>query len=209
VLPNSRSLRYDREKAKLVLSDEMEVDEMVAVQCAKCGQRADLSLSRYSVGLESRNLEFRGVITCSGDGHQWPMAIKTGNIVQSTEQMMPILESASLSQNVPAGIVQDIQEAERAHFAQLYKASVVMCRRAIQLGLGAPPHSITDGAFSRMLTDARERASPPLSARGLVLAEGVKDYGDAGAHREEEISAEDARTAIFSAVKVLNELFPP
>jgi len=137
------------------------------------------------------------------------MAIKTDDVVQSTEQMMPILESASLSQSVLAGIVQDIQEAERAHFAQLYKASVVMCRRAIQLGLGAPPHNITDGPFSRMLTDAQAKTPSSLSSRGFVLAEAVKDYGDAGAHRIEEISASDARTAIFSAVKVLNELFPP
>ena len=118
------------------------------------------------------------------------------------------LRAASLGQNVPAGLIQDIEEAERAHFAQVYKASAVMCRRAIQLGLAAPPHNITDGPFSKMLAEARTKTPPPLLHRGFVLAEVVKDYGDAGAHRTEDISALDARTAIFSAAKVLNELFP-
>ena len=136
------------------------------------------------------------------------MAIKTDNVIQSTEQMMPVIASADLSQNVPLGIKQDIQEAERAHFAQVYKASAVMCRRAIQLGLTEPPHNIADGPFNRMLGEAQSKTPPLMTPRGFLLAEGVKDYGDAGAHKIEKISAFDASSVILSAVKVLNELFP-
>ena len=181
---------------------------MVAIQCAQCQQQADLDLFRRSRSRDSRDLEFRGIVTCSGDEHRWPLAIKTDHIVQSVEQMMPVLEAATLTVNVRDGLRQDIEEAESAHFAQLYKASVVMCRRAVQLGLTAPPHNITDGPFSKMLGDAQAVVPQPLSPRGFIPAEGVKEYGDVGAHRVEEVSASDARTSIFSAVKVLNELFP-
>ena len=182
--------------------------EMVIIQCDKCGQLANLSLYRSAPNW-SQHLEFRGVITCDcGDKHTWPMAIKTDNIVQSTDQMMPVLESVNLNQDVPEGLEQDIQEAEKAHYAQIYKAGVVMCRRAIQLGLQESPHNIPDGPFGGMLKQAQAKAPPTLSPQGFALANGVRDYGDAGAHRRQELSASDARTAIFSAVRVLNELFP-
>ena len=130
------------------------------------------------------------------------------DVIKSTEEMMPVVASPSLHAAVPPGIVQDIQDAERAHFAQIYTASVVMCRRAAQLGLTEPPHNIPDGPFTRMIEDARQKTPQPLSARGFMQIEGVKDYGDGGAHRVEEISAADATTAIISTVAVLNELFP-
>ena len=180
---------------------------MVTVACAECGQRADLTLFRNSRSASSRDLEFSGTITCTGDQHEWPMAIKTDNLVQSTDQMMPVLESATLGPNVPDGLRQDIEEAESSHFARVYKASAVMCRRAVQLGLAEPPHNIADGPFSKMLEEAERREPPPLTPTGFIHAKTVKDYGDIGAHRTENISALDARTAVFSAVKVLNELF--
>lgn len=187
---------------------EEEMADLVTVECAQCGQHAGLGLSRTPRSNDPRYLEFRGIVTCSVEGHEWPMAIKTDNIVQFTEQMMPVLESANLNSKVPPGLVLDIKVAERAHFEQLYRPSTVMCRRAVQLGLMESPHCIPDASFSKMLDDAKAMTRPPLSSRGFLLAEDVKKYGDAGAHRTEDISPGDARSAIFSAVKVLNELFP-
>ena len=181
---------------------------MVAVKCAQCSQSADLSLGRNAINTSSRTLELSGTITCQGDGHQWPIRIQTDSILVGTEQMLPVVASGDLSPNVPDGLRQDILEAEKAHFCQVYKASVVMCRRAIQLALSALPHDVADGPFSRMLSEAQAKSPPVLSARGAILAEGVKDYGDGGAHRAEDITADHVRAAIFSAVNVLNELFP-
>ena len=180
---------------------------MPRIECDKCGRSAELRLTTSQSWPDAPKLELRGVVTCSGDGHQWPLAIRTDNLILSTEQMMPVMESANLNQGVPPGIVQDIQEAERAHFAQLYKASVVMCRRACQLALAEPPHNIPDGPFTGMIRAAQAKDPAPLSAIGFIHLEAVKDYGDLGAHKTKEVSAGDARSAIFSAAKVLDELF--
>ena len=194
------------EDAKLPVNQNGEA-EMVAVACVECGQTADLGLMRKQRTQSSRDLELRGTITCSGDQHEWPIAIKTDNVIQSTEQAMPVLESATLDTNVPEGLRQDIKEAESAHFARVYKASAVMCRRAVQLGLAETPHEIADGPFTKMIEEAEGREPKLLSPIGFTNLRAVKDYGDIGAHRIEEITAPDARTAIFSAVRVLNELF--
>lgn len=184
---------------------------MPIIECSRCHQTADLSLRSHRKARGNTNeFEFRGIVKCScTHRHEWPLAIKTNDIIHSTEGMMPVMDSANLNENVPEGLKQDIQEAERAHFSQLFKACVVMCRRAIQVGLSQPPHNIADASFTKMLKEAQEKTPPPLSARGFVLVEGIKDYGDAGAHRIEDIQALDARTAIFSTVRVLNELFQP
>jgi len=95
---------------------------------------------------------------------------------------MPVSESTNLTSAVPEGLKQDIEEAESDHFAQSYKSSVVMCRRAIQLGLQEAPHGINDGPFSRMLQEARTKTPPVLTTRTDSLVEAIKDYGDGGAH---------------------------
>ncbi len=180
---------------------------MPLVECDECGQHAEIGLHHPVRSNTKRFLELRGIVTCD-DGHKWPVAIKTNDVIVATDSIMPVVASADLNTGVPLGLRQDIEEAEHAHFAQVYKASVVMCRRAIQLGFTEPPHNIADGPFSTMLKQAQTKSPPPLSPRGFILTEGVKDYGDVGAHRKEEISALDARTVISHAVTVLNELFP-
>jgi hypothetical protein len=195
----------NHERTKLSLDQDRE-QEMIIIECAKCGQSALLSLQRPGVTNLSNDLEFRGIVRCSGEGHEWPMAIKTDNIIQNTAQMMPVLESTSLSQKVPVGIVQDIQEAERDHFAQSYKSAVVMCRRALQLAL--EDKGVTGRTLGPMLTTARSMTPPLLSARTDALAEGIKDYGDGGAHRREDIDAATAALVIHVTAQALNEIFP-
>ena len=198
----------ERLGATLPPGDEQEVEDVPKVECAKCGQAAEIRFSRGGYSHGQRALEFRGVITCTcEDGHQWPMAIGTNDLVLSTEQMMPVQESDNLNEAVPPGLIQDIEEAERCHFTQVYKASVVMCRRACQLGLAFKPHCIPDGPFTQMIEKAKDKDPAPLTPGGFIRLDTVKDYGDTGAHRTEEIAAGEARDAIFSAVKVLNELF--
>ena len=105
-------------------------EEMVNLECSECGHPGKLTLRSNYVGSQSAFV-LHGTVTCSKDGHEWPISVKTNNIPLSTEQEMPVLESQNLGGNVPDGLVEDIREAERAHFARVYKASVVMCRRAV------------------------------------------------------------------------------
>jgi len=119
--------------------------------------------------------------------------------------MMPISESTNLLPGVPLGIQQDVQEAERCHFAQCYKASVVMCRRALQLGL--IEKGISDTRLKTMIQNASDKGI--LTGRNVALAESIKDFGDGGAHRPENITAQDANLTIYACVGLLNEMFKP
>ena len=69
-----------------------------------------------------------GVITCLVDGHRWPVKM-VNRIVTNTSESMPGAGSADLNTTIPPGLVEDVEEAERCHFMQAYKATVVMCKR--------------------------------------------------------------------------------
>jgi hypothetical protein len=135
---------------KLPLTQERE-KEMVTISCAKCRQSAEFSLMRRQRSTQSADLEFRGIVTCYREGHRWPITIKTDNILQSTDPNLPVSESFNLSSKVPPALIQDVKDAEETHFAGVYRASVVMCRRALQLGFQENPYNISDGPYSRMV----------------------------------------------------------
>jgi hypothetical protein len=135
--------------------------------------------------------------------------------MDTTSPTLPISESTHLNPNVPAGIKQDVEEAERDHFSQSYKSAVVMCRRALQLGLELTPNAPQATTLGPLLGWARNQIHPSrqptqslLSGRVASLAEGIKDYGDGGAHRPETFSPTEVAMVIHITVQVLNELFP-
>jgi len=190
------------ENAKLLPSEEMEVEEMTPIRCEECGRTGEMRLSPHASG--AKGFLLAGIVTCLEDGHQWPIKIRN-DVVVETKEMMPVHESDSLIAEVPEGLIQDVEEAERAHFGQCYKASVVMCRRALQLAL--VEKGISDKPFSIMLREAEQCGI--LTGRNVGLAETIKDLGDAGAHRREEITAQDANLMIYASVRLLNEMFAP
>jgi hypothetical protein len=160
------------------------------------------------------NFSLEGIITCHVDGHKWPIRLKDG-VIDTTSPTLPISESTNLSPRVPLGIKQDVEEAERDHFTRSYKSAVVMCRRALQLGLELMPDAPQGGTLGPLLGWAKKQhrpsktqVQPLLSARVTLLAEGIKDYGDGGAHRPEIFEPGTVAMVIRVTVEVLNELFP-
>lgn len=208
-------------EAKLPSSGEMEV-EMAVVRCPKCVEHNDAVRDRThprypeqtyredrvvvtcyrgaDAGASHQMVDLEGVIVCKYDEHRRPIRL-VGNIIDSTHPSIPVEESANLHAKVPFGIKQDVQESERCHLAQCYKASTIMCRRAVQLAL--VDKGVSDGPMGKMLTDARLM----FSSTTYALAEGIKDYGGSGAHGTEVITPHEAATVIFVTVKVLNELY--
>ena len=148
-------------------------------------------------------VSLRGIVTCDFDGHQWPVVLGN-NVIDETYSAMPTDESRRMKPSIKEGLRQDIEEAERAHFAGCFKACVTMCRRAMQIALE------DKGAVGRtlgpLLENARAKNPPLLAKREDMLAEGIKDFGDGGAHRREEIDPRDAAQVVHVAVSVLNEL---
>lgn len=175
---------------------------MPTISCPNCKQGG---VVRLSAGTSSYGMELSGVLRCLYDGHKWPIVIRK-DVIQSIQTSMAVAESGKLTTNVPDGIVQDIEEAERAHFAFCFKACVVMCRRALQLALedkGAKGRTL-----GPLLTDARSKTPPILTPRVDALAEGIKDYGDSGAHRTDDIDASTAALVVHITVVALTELYP-
>jgi len=153
-------------------------------------------------------IELRGVFTCSHDGHKWPVLIKD-DVVIETGLTLPAAYSENLLPGVPVGIVQDVKESELAHFSQCYKASVVMCRRALQLALeeklGSGSVGLTLGPLlSKVTTSGTDKL---LDAQHMSFAERVKEYGDSGAHRVDDLSPNTVGVAIHDTVEILNYLY--
>jgi len=177
---------------------------MPTMRCPGCGWQAEVECSRPG-GYSSIRLDFEGVLTCKRAecGTSWPVKI-VDNVIEYVAPEMPTHGSRDLGAGALEGLRQDLQEADRAHFAQCYKAAVVVCRRAIQLALedkGAEGRTL-----GPVLVDAREKDL--LTDRTDALVEGIKDFGDGGAHRAEDIHVDDAAMVIRVTTVVLNELFP-
>jgi hypothetical protein len=171
------------------------------VVCSGCEQKGEYCHTEISlVRMAGRGIEIRGVITCLQDGHQWPVRIDNDAIRQTDTK----LAGFPLTTNVPLGIAQDVEEAGRAHFMQCYKASVVMCRRAMQMGL--IEKGIPDGSLLGMLSKAKgEGVIKDEAVYGMAFA--VKGYGDAGAHHIEDITDTEVVSVILVTTLLLNELF--
>ena len=186
---------------------------MPLVNCPICdvpktGQNPELQQNSTEIALIPRKgagMQLEGILTCLKDGHKMPIRMRE-NVVTDIQAYLPVSESAKIIAQVPAGIVQDVQEAERAHLAVSYKACVVMCRRAMQLSL--IERHISDMPLGRMIEEAKKREIIK-SDRLYMQAMGIKDYGDAGAHRTEELDSQTAALVVYVTVQLLNEVFQP
>jgi len=143
-----------------------------------------------------------GIVKCLMCNHEIPITIKDGRILK-LDTTLPSRQSNGLHSSVPPDIKEDVQEAERAHYSQCYKASTTMCRRALQLSL--IDKGVTDKALSSMLQEAKN--SGLLTIDTYNLATSIKGYGDIGAHRKDIISPKEVELVIYCAVRILNELF--
>ena len=177
----------------------------IQLLCQECQYGEDDSRRGRGLSVScDGNVELTGVMTCLADLRRMPIAMRGGFPI-SLGMTLPIEESQNL-QNVPGGIVQDVKEAESAHFAQCLKASAVLCRRALQLALEEylGLEGITLGP---LLQKARKSEPPLLSPQEDVLAERVKSLGDAGAHSTAALSPKQVEVAIFDTVTILNGLY--
>ena len=184
---------------------------MTQIMCPKCTNITKLSFVSPYLNVQT---ELKGVLTCSGgqehqEPYSWPLTAMAGTqdvIITGTAEGLPVLDSQNLVKNVKNGIKQDVEEAERAYFFQLYKASVVMCRRAVQLTL-EEKLGIPGLTLGPLLEKEREKEPHLLEDDTYSLAMRIKNYGDKGAHRLDELNPSTVATIIHDTVKVLNELY--
>lgn len=186
-------------------------DKMAIARCAKCDvynddptrrddwRNPEIIIRHSRAGWDSAQISLRGVLTCVLDGHRWPIQMRDSSL-QETAKALPSTASASLNPQVPDSICQDMEEAEEAHFYQLYKSSVIMCRRALQLGIETKPNAPQDRTLGPLLAWGRQQSPPLLTTATDALAEGIQEYGNIGAHRVEHIPPETASMVIHITV---------
>ena len=173
--------------------------EMPIVNCPICQgkMRTDPILLQCE-----HSAQMQGIIKCLRCMHEFPITI-VNNCIQKLDVALPGAQSDRLNSSVPTDLKEDIQEAERANYAQCYKACVTMCRRAIQLGV--MDKGIPDAPFGSMLDDALRKKL--LTQDIYNLAKSIKGFGDIGAHRREQLDEEEVKMVIHATVRMLNEIF--
>jgi hypothetical protein len=149
----------------------------------------------------NHNVDLKGVIHCQVCGHEFPVSISDG-CVQELGVSFSGAQSGRLNPYVPTVIKQDIEEAEKAHYASCNKSSVTMCRRAFQLAL--IDRGVVDAPLSKMMKDSVSL----LSGDTYTMANTIKAYGDIGVHRREILESQKVELIISITVDILNELFP-
>ena len=166
--------------------------------------QAEITLNQQGGG----GIELRGILRCLYEHcrHEWPVTL-VANRIREIGLALPSHESNKLNDNIPEGIRHDIEEAERAHFAQCYKASVVMCRRAIQLALERITNE-TRLTLGPLLAQVRTPGPSPFTSQTDALVDRIKDYGDTGAHQPGVLDPMAVAVIIFDTVQALNELAP-
>jgi hypothetical protein len=149
----------------------------------------------------SKPFSIKGILKCGECGHERPL-IMDGESIAEISAELPGHQSDNLNPKIAQDIKEDIEEAERALFNQCYKASVTMCRRALQLSL--IDKGIEDKRLSDMLNEAKIKEM--FTDTTFALANFVKGFGDIGAHRRELVTLDDVKVTIYTTVKMLNEL---
>lgn len=184
-------------------NDRRSTDDAYRYNTMTHDPRINIQIIRGDAPELSAQVRLEGIIICLDDGQRRPIKL-VNNMIDETGPTMPVNESSNLIEAVPDGIKQDIEEAERDHFSQSYKSSVIMCRRAMQLGL--VDKGISDGPLTRMLDKAKSDGVLN-SDRAYAMAQGIKDFGDAGAHRTEILTDSQVRTVIYASVNLLNDIY--
>ena len=175
--------------------------EMTEILCPVCEQGwTDPQFVVRCTGLS----KMWGIIQCTRCGREMPFTMYHDRI-QQLDTALPGTQSDKLNSLVPSDLKDDIQEAERAYYAQCNKACVAMCRRALQLSL--IDKGIKDKGLGEMLKDALSNPPPLLTQNTYNLATSIKGYGDIGVHRTEKLEPKEVEIAIYMAVKMLNEVY--
>ena len=170
--------------------------ELICPKCNREGRTMTFAMEF------SGNAELKGTITCLTCQHERPFAMLR-SFMQELSIDLPGAQSNELTSLVPEDIRDDVREAERANFAQCYKACVAMCRRALQLSL--IEKGIDDKPLSLMLKDALN--DNLLDQDTFNLATSIKGYGDIGLHRREQLNPQEVKMVIYATVRMVNEVF--
>ena len=222
-------------------------NKMSRLECPICGNAGDVNVQ---IGREKQNTEFEflGMISCGPiDKHSFPSRFVAGSGRVNDIGILPAPHSVdALGAKVESAknktvrdvlaverkdLIQDITEACAAKQWELYKSSVVMCRRLVQVPLAESLSALEKEDVERAIEKARSKwdssdlshltlgpllaiernLTPPLlSAYHHEQANRIKEAGDAGAHREVELEPDfvdgNIREAAIIAATLVHQM---
>lgn len=156
---------------------------MVLDQCPHCGVRHVQTQGRFSEALFVRDgAVLWHIVRCQNAACQrlvLVQATNTGNVQQVYPFVAYQLDSTA---DVPADIRDDFREAGVCLGASCYKASLVMSRRVLQRCLhdqGCTQNKLVDAINHAMQNNILRKAFHPL-------AEEIRQYGNLGAHPDDD-----------------------
>lgn len=170
-------------------------------KCPRCGSAIELEKTTYE--------GYSGPLTCATCLAESDIHIDHMGQLQS---IRPRIDPALLAgiPSAPPECFRDYQAAVKCFGAGIPKAAAVMCRYALQRGLGE--RGIAPGTAEAMRQVAMRQKPPLLSEMTmLMLRDAVWIGGRAGhpqAEIEYDVGAEEARHALDLTKRILIELFP-
>jgi len=217
---------FTKQKIVTFLQKAQEGD-MSLIECPQCGQGITMSTGGIP---ETREFVFLGSITCIHHGkqpkeqHSFPFKFAAGKgrvndigilpAPRSVDALGAKVESAedktveAILKDERMDLVQDIAEACKAKLGELYKSSVIMCRRIVQIPLAESLKELREEdvepaikkvnknwnygdlghlTLGPLLTIERNLNSHLLSDYQHEQAKRIKEAGNDGAHNEVEL----------------------
>ena len=121
--------------------------KMPITPCTTCNYPIEVSVQRRG---GHAGIDASVILTCTRSecDSTWFLRLRDDQIIPIHGAWL----SKDFVEKVPAGLVQDVLEADKARLVGAYKGAVVICRRVLQLGLEVL------GAEGRTLGPVRENA---------------------------------------------------
>jgi hypothetical protein len=170
---------------------------MILDQCPHCGVRHVQTSERYSEQLGSNVANIWSLVRCQNQNCNQLVLVET-SVGGQVQQVFPFV-SYQLDNNaaIPAPIAEDFREAGLCLGAGCFKASLVMSRRVLQRCLSE------QGCTQNRLVEAIDAAVKGGVLRKAFhpLAEEIRQYGNLGAHPDEDQLTNANRVSAYQVLE--------
>ena len=143
---------------------------MPQVQCPKCRYLNDLHVSTY--------FNYEGMYRCMACGARMRVHIYKGELRKTPE-----VSSFTPVEGAPAEVNEDFIEAQKCYDAEAYKATVVICRRALE-----NMADLQQAKGNNLFEKIEDLYSREVIGKGTFeIATRVRQFGNYGAHPKDDL----------------------
>lgn len=166
---------------------------MPEVQCPKCRHLNRLAFTYWN---------YQGMYRCMGCGARMRVEIDEGGLLRTPEaaDFTPV-------EGAPPAVNEDFVEAQKCYDAEAYKATVVICRRALET-MADLQQAKGKNLFEK-IEDLHNREA--ISKGTFEIATQVRQFGNYGAHPKDdllsEVTPQDAAAILGITQHLLRDVY--